>query len=594
MSEDIGVALKETRRQLAALRDVAQALGTNLELATLLPAIIEQVCALVACDRASLFLIDEKTGELWSEVQIGHDAEIRLPRGTGIAGAVVEARCPVRLDDAWADARFHRAIDDATGYRTRTLLAVPIVDKDGVVRGVVEALNRKDNVPFKDDDERLLMALGSEIAVALQRATLFDELARKKAALDRRVKELDLLVDIDRALLRADGVQAVLEVVVARITDVLAADAASVALIDGRTSALVFRAAAGPGQDKLRMRSMPSDTGLAGVVLADGVAVRVDDAATDPRHATKMSQATSLLPGPLLAVPLLPATERLEKTHQAVKPLGVLTVLRGRREGVVSFTDDDERILSLLAARVSQALVDEESKEKSRAQAQMQTIGHMLSGIVHDFKTPMTVISGYVQLLADENDPKERASNSEIILKSCDQMTLMIKELLSFAKGESTVFLRKVWLETFVHDLEPMLQRMVEKTGIKLVVEAKTKSSGRLDDLKLKRAIVNLVKNAKEALVDAAPANNGAGGVITVGIREEGDDIVFVVKDNGPGLAPEIEARLFESFATFGKAEGTGLGLALVKKIAEEHHGGVVVDSEEGVGCTFTIRIPRA
>ena len=139
-----------------------------------------------------------------------------------------------------------------------------------------------------------------------------------------------------------------------------------------------------------------------------------------------------------------------------------------------------------------------------------------------------------------------------------------------------------------------MLQRMVEKTGIQLVVSSKTRASGRLDDLKLKRAIVNLVKNAKEALVDAAPAKNGAGGVINVAIGEEGDDLVFVVKDNGPGLAPEIEARLFESFATFGKAEGTGLGLALVKKIAEEHHGGVVVDSEEGAGCTFTIRIPRA
>jgi signal transduction histidine kinase len=576
--EDIGVTLRETRRQLAALRDVASAVGTNLELTTLLPAVIQSVCELVDCERASLFLVDEATGEVWSRVQLGHDEEIRLPKGAGIAGAVVSARCPVRLDDAWADARFHRDVDVATGYRTRTLLAVPIVDKDGVVKGVVEALNRKGGLAFSDDDERLLMALGAEIAVALQRALLFDELGKKKLSLDRRVSELNLLVDVDRALLSADGVQGVLEVVVERAKDVLAADAASVGLIDGRTSALVYRAAAGIGQDKVRQRAIPSDTGLAGVALAERRAVRVDDASGDGRHALNVSKLTSLVPGPLLCVPLLPASEPVER------PLGVLTVLR--MQGGAPFTDDDERIIGLIAARVAAALVEEDRKEKSRAQAQLQTIGHMLSGIVHDFKTPMTVISGYVQLLAVEDDASEREKSAEIVLKSCEQMTTMIKELLSFAKGDSTVLLRKVWLDAFAADVEPMLQRIVEKTGITLRVGARSKSAVRLDDLKMKRALVNLVKNSREALADK--------GAIDVIIKDEGDDAVFVVNDDGPGLAPEIEGRVFDSFATFGKAEGTGLGLALVKRIAEEHHGGVVVESAPGQGCTFTIRLPRA
>lgn len=574
--ENVGVALRETRRQLAALRDVAQAVGTNLELATLLPAIIQSVRELVDCDRASLFLVDDKTGEVWSRVVLGHDQEIRLPKGAGIAGAVVSARCPVRLDDAWSDARFHRAIDEATGYRTRTLLAVPIVDRDGVVVGVVEALNRNQGGPFSDDDERLLMALGSEIAVALQRALLFDELATKKRALDRRVSELNLLVDVDRALLGADGVQDVLNVVVERAKDVLAADAASVGLIDNRTSALIYRAAAGIGQEKVIARAIPSDTGLAGVALAEKRAVRVDHAASDGRHALNVSKLTSLVPGPLLAMPLLP----VEKTE---RPLGVLTVLR--MQGGQPFTDDDERILSLIAARVAQALIEEERKEKSRAQAQLQTIGHMLSGIVHDFKTPMTVISGYVQLLAVEDDAKEREKSADVVLKSCEQMTTMIKELLSFAKGDSTVLLRKVWLESFAADVGPMLQRIVDGTAIQLKVDGQSKSAARLDDLKMKRALVNLVKNAKEALAGK--------GSIAVTVKDDADDVVFVVKDDGPGLAPEIENRLFESFATWGKAEGTGLGLALVKRIAEEHHGGVIVESAEGKGCTFTIRIPR-
>lgn len=590
MAEDIIRALNETRRQLAAMRDVASTMGTQLELATLLPAVIKTVCEAVSCERASLFLVDDASGEVWSRVQIGHDEVIRLPRGAGVAGAVVSARCPIRLDDAWADARFHRGVDEETGYRTRTLLAVPVVDKDGGVRGVVEALNKRgaegaaadSDATFSDDDERLLMALGAEIAVALERARLFEEVAAQKEALDRRVSELNLLVDVDRALIGADGVEELLHIVVARAKDLVSAAAASVALIDARTSALVFRAAAGVGQHAIQQRAIPSDTGFAGVALASRTTVRVDDAAADPRHPRTLSQQTTLLPGPLMAVPLL-------GDGDDAPPLGVLTLLRPR--GEAGFTDDDERIMGLVGARIAQVLIDEERKEKARTQAQLQTIGHMLAGIVHDFKTPMTVISGYAQMMAADDDAASRGESAQLILKSCDQMTTMIKELLNFAKGDTTVLLRKVWPETFVADLEPMLRRLVDKTPIALSVRCATNTAVRLDDLKMKRALVNLVKNAKEALLVAGTA----APAIAVDVRADAaDGIVFVVTDNGPGLAPAIEARLFESFATYGKADGTGLGLALVKRIAEEHHGNVVVESVAGRGCTFTVRVPRA
>ncbi len=586
MAEDIIRALNETRRQLAAMRDVASTMGTQLELAALLPAVIKTVCEAVSCERASLFLVDDTSGEVWSRVQIGHDEVIRLPRGAGVAGAVVSARCPIRLDDAWADARFHRGVDEATGYRTRTLLAVPVVDKDGGVRGVVEALNKRvperagaeGDATFSDDDERLLMALGAEIAVALERARLFEEVAAQRKALDRRVSELNLLVDV---FIGADGVEELLHIVVARAKDLVAAAAASVALIDPRTSALVFRAAAGVGQQAIHQRAIPSDTGFAGVALASRTTVRVDDAAADPRHPRTLSQQTTLLPGPLMAVPLL-------GDGDDAPPLGVLTLLRPR--GEAGFTDDDERIMGLVGARIAQVLIDEERKEKARTQAQLQTIGHMLAGIVHDFKTPMTVISGYTQMMAADDDAASRGESAQLILKSCDQMTTMIKELLNFAKGDSTVLLRKDWPETFVADLEPMLRRLVDQTPIALSVRCATNAAVRLDDLKMKRAIVNLVKNAKEALLVAGTA----APAIAFDVRADGDGIVFVVADNGPGLAPAIEARLFESFATYGKADGTGLGLALVKRIAEEHHGNVVVDSVAGRGCTFTVRVPRA
>ena len=113
-----------------------------------------------------------------------------------------------------------------------------------------------------------------------------------------------------------------------------------------------------------------------------------------------------------------------------------------------------------------------------------------------------------------------------------------------------------------------------------------------LDPVKVQRAIVNLVKNAREALEPLGRPGH-IGVAIADDTRDGRDDLVFTVEDDGPGLAPEIAQRVFETFASFGKAGGTGLGLALVKRIAEDHRGGVTVEQPAGGGCRFIVRLPR-
>jgi len=220
-------------------------------------------------------------------------------------------------------------------------------------------------------------------------------------------------------------------------------------------------------------------------------------------------------------------------------------------------------------------------------------MGRMLAGIVHDFRTPMTVISGYVQLMATTDDPAERQQSADNVLKGTEQMSSMIKQLLAFARGDSEVLLRKVWAENLTRDAAESLRRLVEDAELDFVVDVHTKSAVRADELKIKRALANLVKNAREAL-QTTPPPAPARPRITLRVGDDGDDVLLSVTDNGPGLAPAIEARLFQEFATFGKENGTGLGLALVKRIAEEHQGSVVVDNLPGAGCTFTLRLPRA
>ncbi len=590
------VALAAARGQLEALRDVATAVGSQLELEPLLRSIIDAVCTVVGCERASLFLLDEASGEVVSRVLTGHAAEIRIAPGKGIVGAVLASGQPVRVDDAWADPRFQRQVDEGTGFRTRSILAVPLRTHDGTLKGVVQALN-KSSGPFDDDDVQLLGALGAEVAVALERARLFDELRRKKAEADRRVQELDLLVEIDRALLTAQGVQALLDGVVDRAVALLPAAGASIAVLHPRTSALVFRAAAGANADVIAGRAMPSDSGLAGAAFSDRCTIRVDDAAIDPRSGRRDDVYAGSSIGPLLVAPLcVPAAAGRDPGFAKDdgdddRVLGVIVVSRTR--GAPTFGASDERLLRLVANRVAFAVSAEEQREKARVRDRLESMGRMLAGIVHDLRAPMTVISGYVQLMAITDDADERQQNAEQVLKGTEQMSTMLKQLLAFARGDSDVLLRKVWVENLTRDAVDPLRRLVQDSDIEFVVDVQSKAGLRADEGKLVRALANLVKNAREALV-AMPPVPPARPRIVLSVADDGGDVLFRVGDNGPGLPRAIEEHLFEEFATWGKADGTGLGLALVKRIVEEHQGSVTVDSLPGAGCTFTLRLPRA
>lgn len=100
------------------------------------------------------------------------------------------------------------------------------------------------------------------------------------------------------------------------------------------------------------------------------------------------------------------------------------------------------------------------------------------------------------------------------------------------------------------------------------------------------RVILNLVKNAVEAMKN--------GGIIWVGVRREGEHVIFKVGDTGCGIPAALQARIFEPFITHGKSSGTGLGLAIVKSVVDSHNGTISLHSKEGIGTTFEISLPVA
>ncbi|MGH9787693.1 MAG: PP2C family protein-serine/threonine phosphatase [Candidatus Acidiferrales bacterium] len=189
--------LQQTIDRLSFLVEANKVLNSTLDLPELIGIILNLATRNTGADRGTVFLVDRETQELWSLVAQGlEQREIRLPMGKGIAGAVAETGEEINLPDAYADARFDREFDQRFGYRTRSLLCVPIKDRDGKIVGVLQLLNKADG-GFTRDDLEFLESLSVHFAVALENARLHREsLERQKME-----RELTLARGIQQALL---------------------------------------------------------------------------------------------------------------------------------------------------------------------------------------------------------------------------------------------------------------------------------------------------------------------------------------------------------------------------------------------------------
>ncbi len=185
-------------RDLDTILAVSRAMGSERDLARLLDLIISGVTSLVDADRSSLFLVDHERQELWTSVA-QHTTAIRLPLGSGIAGSVASSGQTVNIPAAYQDPRFNPEHDRRSGFRTESILCMPLVNYTDRVVGVIQALNKRGG-PFNAYDEQVLGALCSQAAVAIDNA----QLIASERDRQRMEHELELAAGIQASLLPAD------------------------------------------------------------------------------------------------------------------------------------------------------------------------------------------------------------------------------------------------------------------------------------------------------------------------------------------------------------------------------------------------------
>jgi adenylate cyclase len=172
--------MKKTREKELEFLDVVSDVTSEIDLGAMLAKVMSEATRMLQADRSTLFLNDEKTNELFSRVAMGDSiGEIRLPNHLGIAGAVFTSGKTINIPYAYADLRFNPAFDKQTGYFTRSILCVPIINKDGKTIGVTQTLNRHGG-PFTEEDEQRLKAFTAQVSIGLENAKLFDDVQNMK------------------------------------------------------------------------------------------------------------------------------------------------------------------------------------------------------------------------------------------------------------------------------------------------------------------------------------------------------------------------------------------------------------------------------
>jgi len=214
-------------------------------------------------------------------------------------------------------------------------------------------------------------------------------------------------------------------------------------------------------------------------------------------------------------------------------------------------------------------------------------VGRFARSIVHDLKNPLNIIGIAADMAGLEaSTPEMRVSAKQRIRKQVDRISNMVNELLEFTRASQTSFVLAT--SDYAGLVSPLLEEIRSEVSLKsvqVVVENEPPSARiAANPQRLARVFYNLVHNATDAMPN--------GGRIFFRFRQTEGKVVTEIEDTGPGIPPEVLPRLFEAFATYGKAHGTGLGLSICKRIIEDHQGVISARNRPGGGAIFSFAIP--
>jgi GAF domain-containing protein len=292
-------------------------------------AVITETINLLKCDRVSVFIFDPKIDMLILSAS-NLPKPLRVKRGQGIAGTVFEQKETVNIPDCYADSRFDQSFDLQTGYRTKCMIVVPILDYEKNSVGVLQAINKKDDEVFDSGDVLMMQHLAQQAGIAYRNAELYG------GALKSSERSAGLLKMLN-ALTQSTGAQSMIMQLTLHAKELAQADRCTVFMLDLQRGEL-WSVSTDTGKE-IRI---PKDKGIAGECAMDKKVINIPDAYEDPRFNAAFDKASGYHTQSILAVPIL-TEEADEDGKKEMRLYGVVQLINKTEfDGQVGIFDDDD------------------------------------------------------------------------------------------------------------------------------------------------------------------------------------------------------------------------------------------------------------
>jgi len=534
--------LERRVQELDSLQIVGQALSASLRLDQILSAIYDQVNKLMPADNFYVALYYPNENEVVFPIAIedGQPVEWRSRRaGSGLTEYILHS-CEPLLITTNVLSKLELMGIEHIGTPAESWLGVPMMTgKDPL--GVIVVQSHTSTELYDNSHKDILVTIAAQAAIAIQNARLYEQ---TDEALSRRVQELNsvlrtsaegmLLLNLEFGVLAAN--RALADFLKVPLTEFSGGDWGSIQLVD----------------------SLPllSQIGYTIAALETDCQKLSDDDFVERKRVVKIEG---------------PPDRHLERT---------LTPVVNQQDLIAGWL-----------------LVFRDISEEIKLARLREDMAHML---VHDLRSPLTVLRGSFGILRSELEPVEEVAQAKTLIdmaeRSTDRMMNMVNGLLDIAKledGQMPLYTEAVPIAELIEDVVYRIAHFVKEADIQLetIIEPDIPDL-RVDPKHIRRVIGNILDNAIKFTPD--------GGKIQMWVRLDDDSypqtILVGVGDSGKGISADVQKKLFQKFQTDSKAQGrrkgTGLGLAYCKLVVEAHGGDIWVESEEGKGATFIMRLP--
>lgn len=426
-------------------------------------------------------------------------------------------------------------------------------------------------LPFLTTNPKLMLNILKALTSRLRNSndTLTTVIERKGIDARQEIARLNALIESAQVVNSSLDLDKLLQIILDEAIKITDAERGTIYVLDEEKKEIWSRVLVGNELEEVRQ---PVGKGISGYVAETGKILNIPDAYSDPRFNPEFDRKSGFKTRNVLCVPM--------KNRQGTI-IGVCQLINKKRG---DFTAEDERFLKAFTVHAAIAIENSRIAQEMVKSERLSAVGRMAGTIIHDIKNPMSTIRVYAQVLKKKAPSDETSTLVDEIIKQIDRLVNMAQEVLDFSRGTSILNIQKTRYDEFINGVLLFIRKDFEKKGIIIENNCNYDGEVEIDPDKMTRVILNIAGNAADAMPD--------GGHFTINSTKDGTRLKIEMIDTGTGMPEDVKNKIFEPFMTYGKKHGTGLGMAIVKKILDDHNAQIHIDSEIGKGTKMTLYIP--